>query len=650
MVLQNDDSVMHLTLSLFPSEILGSILSYQDSSHLCINLWNVGNTLLRSKLVSGMTVLHLAPVQGKLLRLPPMIYELSSLSHLALECNEEILGDPISWQSVIQRLPVTLETLSIRSPDARLALLHSKPGIKVEYVTTQYARGPSRLLDLETMFPRLRKLKIITTENYSQHPDLLPSDLPGLPSTLESLETRMLLSSPASILSLPPSLRFLLGRIVLGFEPANHPPSVWPPHLENVAWVGHIREGEKWFHMASQETRPQNMGWKLPPLPQFLPPTIRSFHLNGTDPTSNEGAWLSMLPDGLTNLSLSWIDMLDNGKLPQGLRVLHINTVFDYDKIGRLWREKGPWTANTSPWPPGLEELSFASSFVKPADLVTLPQALKLLKVNISPAKSGENEAIDLNGLFPNLTHLESNMNGILSMKPIRLPANLRQLFLKTPPPMPGDPQSSISWSAHTTSAPLLDGFAFASLLPDTLTTLSVPEWSADLFNLLPRGLLHFRAGRLPDVTAAQSSNFKTDQLFEELPPHLKTLSLGEDTLGEISQSLKIRDASAVHFKHLLSCVIADIALPSQFLRMLPQELYTLRVKLISLLPEDAPFIPPRLLHLDLGPGVECTEPHVAPYWPILVNVGSTRGNPRLQALQKDIERRRKNFHYVSKP
>ena len=755
-----------------------------------------------------------------------MIYELSSLSHLALECNEEILGDPISWQSVIQRLPVTLETLSIRSLDARLALLHSKPGIKVEYVTTQYARGPSRLLDLETMFPRLRKLKIITTENYSPHPDLLTSDLPGLPSTLESLETRMLLSSPASILSLPPSLRFLLGRIVLGFEPANHPPPVWPPHLENVEWHGRIHPRKTWFSPASKEANLSSApGWTVAHSSLDLPTTLRSFRANGVIAQESWGVLACpKLPDTLTKLSLNSVDPLSLGSLPQCLRIINIDTSYDYDPIGQQCLENGSGTTETSFWPPGLEELSFASAFASAAHLVTLPPSLKLLKLNIKfdPGETSPNESIDLNALLPNLTHLTSNMSGMLGIKPIRLPENLRQLVLNaethhfgyslsiswpepkasptplkpatqptpfdpmhgmkirgfkpntggdgfvhfnsppapalnstkpianpidspttsapagtvaplgsgfkplgsgfkplgsgfnaTPPPTAAAPSPSPS-ALGSTAAPLgsgfkplgsgfkplgsgfnaappptaaapfssaspltavptpsmpnqairgipmrgtgmravgsfkptLEGLGFATLLPSTLlTSLWVPEWPADLFNLLPRGLLHLRVGRLPDVDTAKSTQFKAGQLFEELPPRLMNLTLGEETPEEFPKTMTIRDTFVVHFENLVTLIVIGIALPSQFMRFVPQNLEVLRVKLTGLVQEDAPFIPSRVRLMYLGPWVDPRMPHIAPHWPAL---RKERGDPSSYVYRKELERCRQKFDDAS--
>lgn len=188
--------------------------------------------------------------------------------------------------------------------------------------------------------------------------------------------------------------------------------------------------------------------------------------------------------------------------------------------------------------------------------------------------------------------------------------------------------------------------------LSQTLTRLKLFEWNCENFGLLPRSLTVFQVmvlkGLLPSEGASSSassssswaSSSKTSisslisdgALFESLPSRLTTF---EATLSKELRGMKRSDRSVKSqtggnplelplqrlgsaLPHLTTFHFPiSVALPSNFLRVLPLHLRSLEVNLMDFDDFDATLIPQYLVHCYLGKSIFSLEQDViVNHWP----------------------------------
>lgn len=116
-------SVDFFPLEKLPAEVLDNILSNLFVSHTVIKLWKSGSRLLQSKLANGITSVDFRGLSILPRFCPPMLSQLRSLRSFSLYSTENLVENPINWPKLLKSLPSSLETLSIVSRDASLALL-----------------------------------------------------------------------------------------------------------------------------------------------------------------------------------------------------------------------------------------------------------------------------------------------------------------------------------------------------------------------------------------------------------------------------------------------------------------------------------------------------------------------------------------------
>lgn len=222
-----------------PPQLIGQILGFDDTAHLSLNLWLVGDGRLHELLSQGVHFVELRNERRfDVCFLPHFLSNLRSLRHLIVDRGLmklpfprtiEAVGNDSYYRdlydrkrtfSIIQSLPSTMETLILRfnhSTDIFWPRDDSSPRI-----------------DIMSAFPSLERLQLDVRHHW------LPSWSSQIPPTLTSLKITLQASIAATMQvmeSLPPTLRHL---ILVVREVELHPQlrlsvvGMLPPALETL--------------------------------------------------------------------------------------------------------------------------------------------------------------------------------------------------------------------------------------------------------------------------------------------------------------------------------------------------------------------------------------------------------------------------------
>lgn len=228
-----------------PAELLGRCLYGKATSFVAITLWLTGDRQLQQKLATGLEFIALLDQStASSSRFPKMLWSLRNLRYLSIDRDRGSLASSVrETQAFFRQLTCPkLETLILRCDQAGdvFRLLTSDPlaenpsldtsnsdtskNVLISsdrlYETRICARGSSRLLDLEALFPRISCLELgnalFTIE-----------DVPGLPGSLTVLRVELYFDEDAEGLFalLPRSLTNLDAKVFqhgnfCDFEPA----------------------------------------------------------------------------------------------------------------------------------------------------------------------------------------------------------------------------------------------------------------------------------------------------------------------------------------------------------------------------------------------------------------------------------------------
>lgn len=367
-----------LSLATFPSEILALIAGYMSSTACLLKLWRSGDSLIRRKLSHGVTEQSLRFFNDTYF--PRALLNLRRLRSLCLYSPTNIVTRHTDWHPLLRSLPETLEELSITSSDAETAFFNFVPDATSDsHVTTEFARGSSRLIDIGALFPRLHTLKV-RNENPLVNMEIPPSDFPGFPSTLTSVSCGSLLdfSEPMIVFAkLPPSL---------------------------VSW-----------HVELRLRGPSLLDWSA------CPPSLT--HIKEIVVLSSQFDF-SWLPRTLRSVMLSKFNALfppDPGMLrtlPSGL-----------DRLD-FWTEAGPLDDWSQYLPTGLQRLCLRNHFNFPRGMRHFPHQLTELMLTIH--SEALTNLLSSDALPPSLQTLRIDV--LLSGRPLtteHLPPNLRVLSVK---------------------------------------------------------------------------------------------------------------------------------------------------------------------------------------------------------------------------
>lgn len=613
-------------LSRLPPDILGLILSNPSSSYHILHLWSTGDKILAAKLRVCITHVSLRFDKVPLLRLPHVLFELKNLRYLSLYCIGNLMKNPADWSAELTQLPKTLNTLCIETKDAAISLLNFAPDSTTtspQYITTVYPRGSSRFIDLDTILPSLLTLKLESSDRV-RLATMKDFDFAGLPSSLTSLETHVLLTpgmahKPSSLAELPRSIRKLVGVDAYEHDTLRD----WPPHLETLEWSHPIPETTSTTHWLPRSLTKTNSNsfftrWNAD-MSLWLPPLLQTLSLDPFRAFQSIGSsWIASLPRHLTSLFL--VDHTDSlntsflfplADLPPGLTELVSLVAFQgWDDVKRQLEATATRSESDSLWPPNLKNLTLRGTRLSPAQFKLLPSKLTTLQISIEDDQyryGNPNDGLDLNALFPNLTFLHLETFDHLYVQH-RLPSNLRDLTL-----LRQDREEPFSGAEEPFSGaeevPDLD-ICFTRNLPTSITECYVSEWHCDLLSYFPPNITTLAIGDL--IGLEKSELVAQGRLFERLPTSLTCLEIYNEK-DEDEFEIPVQDCSA-SFERLRVLIINQPVSP-KILRFLPRDMRHLTLKLLTL-DEDASFLPPGLQTIALGTIVDPKAEHIAPHWP----------------------------------
>lgn len=637
-----------MLLNELPPTLLDVILGNHAISYAVIKLWLCGNLALSSRLSRGITYVHLKSLYGAAqCRFPRMLCELRALRYLSISNRDvQLLDNPSDWTFVISRLSGTLETLRIRSLDTRHALMNYAPTPRhtdLVCIERPFADGTSRLLDMDTLFPRLHTLKL---RGFAR---LYAGDLFGLPSTLTrfiadlNINYSELQTAISCLACLPKSLLHLDGVIrqsSMGSD-VMHFANDWlscPPSLESIRTLTapelkHLMVAPPIFPLAPHSDRvgkrphyetilrslPRTLQrcsmagswfcWSLE-TSRTLPPLLENLSLLDIDSdtfTSAESNWAIELPRHLTSLELKpssqtlTLDAQMITALPRTLTTLSL--AFELRLDFSQFSESKSWEGGI--WPPTLETLELHGSFhLTPSDLIWLPSALRTLCVPIQTPEHGPLK-IEAMWMPEKLTSLELVVSGGLLASQVEVPPSLtkfayvEQFFesqgieKKYFEALPSSILTLNMYETPFTRDTL--GEAEAWKLPCRLTALSIQEWRCDWLEQLPRTLTSFDCMQLyglPTALIVQSGG-----LFEALPHNLTHFAISEMAPDMIDELFVLPSQRFDSLASLTYLTIYGARVASSILQEIPRDLTYLALLLPIIEECDAPYIPSKLTH-----------------------------------------------------
>ena len=649
---------MHITLAHLPIDILRLILDDHRSSY-AITLYKCGNSLLNTKICNTITVVKLKSAGIELSRFPRVLTKLPHLRVLSISSRYKLMTDASNWPLVTCHLSSKLETLEIDSPDSHLALLNLVPqSSAANKVSSTYSRGKSHLIDMERYMPNLRSLTLNTRPSEKSISSIEPSDFPGLPSSLTSLNILLVISyspeSPDAISLLPPNLTDLGGRVSINSEAldiANRDWSRAPPSLTSIGLV----DGPSQFSWLPQTTMKfQKVGCPSLPADRYiesLPSTLVEMKLIDYVGMTD---WAEALPRNVQTLILDTdrsCPILDRNvvNLPPSLtRLVDKYHCTYWNEIRSVWDEHHRSNGAVSFWPP-LEELYFTSVYSRLEDLHILPYTLRRLTIGLEVQKDDSELILDMQLFPPRLTSLSLTLRySVQSYKIINVPVSLTDLQIYLAP-----------WNSAST----LERRMFESL-PDTLTSLHLPETAIQNSNnkdeapcKLPKSLVSLKLQQwpqawlfaLPRTLTLLSLDFisgfdsKCSAVINgdglaDLPPGLVSLVIASPTTKNSTAHVPPQRLS--HLYQLRTFKGVGLGLfPSSMLRNLPSSLRIVNLNFDEIDPADAPFISPRLRELGIGfkprfPFEAKVPAAMAPYWPLNARLSKGTDNDVVSMIE----------------
>lgn len=626
-----------MLLDELPTELLGFILSADYSSPMTMRLWKCGCKLLNFKLSTSVTRFELrnmrAVFPGALL--PRLLLNFHRLRSLRIESRKELVKSLPEWPMLLSNFPVTLEALHIASPDAPFAFLNHTPESTISElrtIKTDYARGPSNLIDMDRLFPRLHTLKIDPPRF-----DLPPrtpfqlDDFAGLPSQLLHFEAQIFVDASewSKLALLPASIQYLGELSLKNLRAFNNLPQ-WPitllPNLLELRSYDFDRlQSVHWLPRSL--TRFDGVAaWSFE-IARAWPPLVGELWIGKIDENSfisQHTIWHDELPPSLTKLHIDEdcpnrserIRLDPLARFPTSLTLLTSRS-----PIYWITDNETPYasaTAMASTWP-NLKEIDLSSLAYSP-DHWNLPKHLETASLWISRSWQGrsihdDSDPVDLSFLPASLTTLHTRILCHKYALSGTLPPRLQTLSLNTGfmtrenfnllPNSITDLKSSCRRLKHE----LLTSVGWT--LPSFLTRLSIKYWHCDGLESLPGSLtsLHIEElGGLDDTPCLNQGS-----LFEKLPIGLTSLDLAQSPIPNLIPTQRLS-----HLRSLRSLSTISLCLwESDILRNLPRGLRQLDLRLVRLDEVDAPFLPPNLESVTLGNQIDYATSSIGLYWPL---------------------------------
>lgn len=643
---------MEFQLANLPGDVLDHLLGNERSSYAILRLWKCGDSILNSKLRQSITYVKLSHDDRWPGKYPRLLSQFRKLRYLSISADSPLMkGCAHLWKEELAKLSTSLEHLEIGSYDSGLAIMNcayhaSLDGTQtLSYTLIDYPLGPSRLIDLGKLFPRLQTLILGMRHSSTESPGI--SDLAGLPSTLTHLRWPPLRASfqtgsilallPRSLVRLEPLLEFLPHA-----QPNKHCHSP-PPMLESINRV-------VWSCNETLEALPRSLkrcnveiAGTQRKLLESLPPhidelTIRQFP---GPPSLDAEHWCAYLPQSLTKLIINTSSLYPELELlPRTLTQLscHFSPTWFLGAVAHLERQKGVEVRELGAfWPLNLHTLNCYLTAVEIGHLALLPRTLTDLQIEMEI--HSVDATFSASELPTSLTLLSVAYQGTQPLNQVgRFPHNLKALSSRSVTPSVGVHHdllemlpSSLTDLLVTFQSPdpTIDSPNFSWNFPSRLTSLAIYECPATVFSQLPPLLtllnIHILHNDARDLN-----------IFTALPSTLESIDIAEIQ----PESLVYADNSFANLPHLTSLDIRGVkAFRSKILRGISRRLTSLSVEDPEFTVDDAPFIPPLLRYFAL-PADYVLHPDLEAYWPI----GSSYVPEAIEATVK-ARRIEKLFH-----
>lgn len=539
-------------LTSLPQGLICRILSFNDSSHLSLPLWIVGNRELQRILEEVVDFVELRSSQKYApLQLPFYLTKLRSLRHLIVDRSIKTTYYPIYDQirtlSILKMLPDTIETLILRIAHSKLLFFPNNP------------TDPH--LSLKNTFPRLQRLQLDLDNVWS---DL---EVSQLPSTLTGLHLSIPHDDRKSILNILKALPANMENLVMGIDMDYRLSQLpffesLPPQLTSLTII---------THQGGQQSDSPLSATQFAALPR----SITSLDFTSTPPTLPTGSD-NLVKSNLRTRSVSQFHTdwsLDIARsVPPFLSKLHILNLLD----------KKP-EASISALPSRLEMLSFESFKLQPSHIRTLPRSLTDLKCGFKQLK--DLKSSDFPPTLRRLHHLGSKLEfdpRQLSLLPalVHFKADFSvslKIFSQLPP-------SIITLSLDVTE------FDATSTFPPKLSELSCGCQKKTSFEIADKKNgrdatpKRERAGSSPVRSPTPSSPSSPSRLLVKArsPPPVGSSLVNTFPLSRLPRSM-------------IRLCLTQCAIPSSQLAHLPPQLQTLE---LDYLVPDADFEPkqPKIL------------------------------------------------------
>ena len=560
---------MTFDLASLPSAVLDLMLGNSSYSFLAVTLWKTGDSRLHQKLSSGLTYVNLKRSAAADDSAPLFLTQLRSLRVLKVSTEHYLSQSNLFPVSL---LSPTLRSLKIKASNA-FEYVYNIDRDKIEYITTHYKRGPSRFIDLGTLFPQLDTLQLgkrysgkYGMFDHTPTPDLFGmselQDLAGVPDTVTHLGLYDLwLGDKMDGLKLanflPPSLRFLDTFVYINYNDMSleEIEQDWRfPHLEKISelhWLGSTPRSVAWLPKTLKSCDFNNLYLKgiTLSLALTLPPNLEDLSMDSFDATSFSeytGSWVSALPRNLTRLTLTSQKSPYSSKISDLPRTLCILDLGKGGILDELEESSKTGTPVNCVWPPSLTRLKALVPFSvlsqlphtllelelygdEPEDSLDggdLPPFLTLLRLNISTSLSLTRELPStLTSLHISYHHGERSRLSVESLP--MLPPALKHLhcLLEMPKFVQVESDSDDDMDIERP----LDRELFEHpssqhiVLPPNLISLNMEEFHCTWFSSLPRNLLYLNIESLYGVNGVPSLT-----LFADLP-QLLSLTINRD-------------------------------------------------------------------------------------------------------------------------
>lgn len=592
-----------MNLAHFPGDVLAHILSPHTPSSAYIRLWKTGNRLLQHRLSSAITSVNLRPIH-RYYKFPSMVSQLPRLRHFTFDTFVSKYVD--QFRAILPMLPRNLQSLEVNFHSlSQFKNYHAyKPPTQNDPRYLHYLRN----FDIHALFPLL--LSLTLKESWSSDFNALRPDelLPGLPSTLTVLQLGDWIVDRVPFASLlPRSLVRLDCKLCYLYSDATPLECFEVDCMDAPTSLQYI----KGIHLPGTSATFRWLPKSLTQLDDLaialygsyslqLPVFVKKLCLLSWDTSSLSFGSVMHLTDLEFPVDQCFpLERIDC--LPSALTRLKLSFCETLEELNDL---KARDTNLDLLWPPGLTDLEISTITSFSGYLVTLPRSLKILtaseKLEISPSYLD-----DLPPLLHTL-HLYSHADYIGNW-----PANLQSLYLSRCgrfgqcPPLP--PSVTKFSMARQGALPILfTGEEPALLHCSVLTTLIFTKWSSDRLHLIPRTATDLD---IHEVICPISPKKPLDH-FDQLPPSLTKLR----ACGEKDNNQKL--TSLAHLRNLTSLELVDLYIPSSDIRLLPQNMKTLKIWIEPLDSIDLVFLPLTLTECDLR--LDWTTSGIADHWPPL--------------------------------